>query len=281
MLLMMKKNILLLVLIGILSNNIVIAQNNLIPYAKFETIEKLRLGLTKDKFAIAAKALKIKNKWFSSNMLTDKFWQDKNKRESNLINFYYTDMFNYEDFKVDANLLEHPTLIYPQSIDDKTITSIILLLGHTGKALGSSEMDSLKGPEQYFRQDINEELFFKITDLYTLKYGPPALIQDSLEQKKYYRLYKNYVITENENSYKNYILKWSTDYFNIEIFPGFNLNAFYIPHEWYSASTNWVSSNLDSEPLKDNEKPCFTFSYIKYELNEKALKLLKINQLGI
>lgn len=252
-----------------------------IPNFKFETIDKIKLGLSKEKFLSEMKLLKIKNQDFSTNMIMRSASLDKNLEESNLINSYYTEAFNFDEYKIISKFIEHPALIHTESIDNKNITSLTLLLGHTAKATVLSKEDSSKNKMLYFKQDINQELFFKIVDLYVHKYGQPEMIKDSTKQIKYYRLYMNNILTENTESYNNYILKWKTEFLNIEIFPGFNYNAFFIPNEWYSASSNWIYSNLGEEPLEDNQKQCFTFPYIKYQLNEKALKILVINKLKI
>ena len=251
-----------------------------IPNFKFETIDKIKLGLSKEKFLSEMKLLKISKQDYSSNLMLSKKLLNQNS-EYNVINFYYTQAFNFDEYKIIAKSIEHPTLIHTESIDNKNISSIILLLGHTGEAAGLTKQDSLKGKALYFKQDINQDLFFKIVDLYEHKYGRPEMVIDTTKQIKYYRLYNKNVLTENIESYNNYILKWKTEFLNIEIFPGFNYNAFFIPNEWYSTSTNWVYSNSDEKPLEDDQKPCFTFPYIKYELNEKALKMLVINKLKI
>ena len=248
---------------------------------KFETIDKIKLGLSKENFLREIKLLKINNQDFSTNMIMRSASLDKNLEESNLINSYYTEAFNFDEYKVSSKFIEHPSLIYSESIDNKNITSLTLLLGHTAEAIVLNKDDSSNNKILYFKQDINQELFFKIVDLYVHKYGQPEMLKDSTKQIKYYRLYKNNVLTENTESYINYILKWKTEFLNIEIFPGFNYNAFFIPNEWYSASSNWIYSNLGEEPLEDNQKKCFTFPYVKYELNEKALKILVFNKLKI
>jgi hypothetical protein len=270
----MKHLNIILILITLIAKNAKSQTSTLnIPNYKLETIEKTKLGLSKEKFLSELKLLKIKNQDFSTNLIFDR---------SNVINFYYSQSFNFDEFKVKSKFIEHPSLIHSESIDNKTISSIILLLGHTGKAVDFNKEAALKENFLYFRQDINQDLFFKIVDLYILKYGEPEMIQDSTHRKKYYMLYKNKVIVENSESYKNYIMRWKTEFFNIEIFPGFDTKAFFsTTFQNYSTSSNWVSSNLREEPLEEHEKPCFTFPYVKYELNERALRLLAINKLKI
>lgn len=272
----MKKKSILLVILFLLANN-VLCQTNLsrIPYFKLETIEKIRLGLTSEKFSNEMEQLKIKNENFSSNWFMNKKLAS-GKIDSYLINFFFTEVFNFDEFKILDKLIEHPALIHSESIDNKKISSIVLLLGHTGEAFNTIKDKPSKEKFRYFKQDLSQDLFFKIIDLYGQKYGKPKMLQDSTRQIKYYRLYENKILTENEESYTNYILKWETKYFYVEIFPGFNMNAFYIPNKTYSTSTNWVSSNNSGQPLQPNEKKCFTFPYIKYSLNKLGMKLLII-----
>lgn len=272
-----------LIIIVLFMSNFSICQNvkSTLPNYKFETIEKIRLGLSKDKFINELKSLKIKNNDFSTNLFLSKKLLNPNSKELNLINSYYSEVFNFDEYKVTSNDIEHPSLIHTESFDNKNISSIVLLLGHTGKALGLTKEDSLRGKVLYFKQDIDQDLFFKIVDLYVHKYGQPEMVKDSTQQVNYYKLYLKNIEVEKQDSYSNVILKWDTEYFIIEIFPGFNNNAYFIPNERYSASTSWCCSNSDEKPLEDYQKPCFTFPYIKYKLNEKALKTLIINKLKI
>lgn len=275
------KRFAIIIILFVTNSSICQKTNKSFPNYKFETIEKIRLGLSKEKFIGELKVMKINNKDFSTNLFFSNNLFDENDKDLNLINSFYTDAFNFDEYKVFSNHIEHPTLIYTESLDNKNISSIILLLGHTGIAAGLKKEDPLKGKLLYFRQDIDQDFFLKIVDLYVHKYGQPEMVKDSTQQKKFYKLYMKNIISDKVDSYSTYILTWKTEYYNIEIFPGFNNNAYFIPFEGYSTSTNWEYSNPDNKPFEDNQKPCFTFPYIKYELNEKALKLLIINKLKI
>jgi hypothetical protein len=255
--------------------------NSTLPNYKFETIENIRLGLSKVKFINEMKTLKISNRDFSTNLFLSKKLFNPDSKELNLINSFYSNVFNFDEYKVLSNNIEHPALIHTESLDNNHITSLVLLLGHTGKAAGLAKEDSIRGKMLYFRQDIDQDLFFKIVDLYVRKYGQPEMFKDTTKHVKYYKIYEKNVVVEKQDSYNNYVIKWYTEYINIDIFVGFNNNAYFIPNKSYSASTNWSFSNLDDKPLEDYQKPCFTFPYIKYELNEKALKMLIINKLKL
>ncbi|WP_395767819.1 hypothetical protein [Aquirufa sp.] len=250
------------------------------PLTSLETIEKIHIGQSKNAFSNELKRLGIKRENFSSNWLMNKNLPN-GKIESYLINFHYTELFNFEEFKILNNVTEHPALIHSESIDNINISSIILLLGHTGESINMSPKKTSKNRIKYFKQDLNKELFYKIFNLYINKYGNPIMIQDSTIEINYYRLYKDQILKEKESSYKNYKAKWETKYFNIEIFPGFNYNAYYIPGKTYSTSSHWVSSNLSDQPLQPNEQMCFTFPYIKYSLNELGLRLFTIGKLDL
>ena len=62
------------------------------------------------------------------------------------------------------------------NVDNNTITSVTLLLGHTDKVGFVKKTDSANyNYIPQFRQDIDKDLFFKILDLYILKYGQPTM----------------------------------------------------------------------------------------------------------
>lgn len=131
------------------------------PNNKFVTIEDIKLGLSKLEYTSELRSLSIKNKNFSTNLFLSNNLIDENDKELNLINSYYTDAFNFDDYKVLSNQIEHPSLIHTESIDNKHISSIIFLLGHTGNAVGLPKKDSLSSGVMYFRQDINQDLFLE------------------------------------------------------------------------------------------------------------------------
>lgn len=256
------------------------SQNSISPDGRFETFEKIKLGVTKVQFEKSMQVLGIKKMNFFTNMLAIK--TNEKESEMNIIKSYYSEKFDFDEYKFAKNGMSHPTLIYPESMDNRIITSITLLLGHTAKALFLDKSDSVKYQNiPQFRQDINQDLFYKIIDLYILKYGEPVIKRDTTASIKYYMLYKNYISHESQEKYNNIILSWDLFYYTIDIFPGFNLNAIYIPKKWYSNSTNWLRSNLNDNELSPNQKPCFTVPYIKYSLNNRGLKYLGINKINL
>ena len=256
------------------------SQNQNIPNSNFETFEKIKLGASKNMFEINMSILKLKKQNFFSQMIIG--IGDTKTPEDYIVNFYTSYKFDFDEFKSSKQSLSHPVLIYPESIDNKTITSITLLLGHTNRSHFFNKADSVKyGQVLQFRQDIDKDLFFKIVDLYVLKYGQPTMDRDTTRDVQYSLLYYNYLKKETQNPYYNYILKWDLDFYSIEIFPGLDLNAYYIPNQGYSNSTNWLRSNLNDEPLEYNQKPCFSVPYIRYKLNNRGLKYFNINKISL
>lgn len=256
------------------------SQNSNILNSSFETFEKIKLGVSKNVFEKNMNVLKLKKKKFFSQMIIG--LRSSEIPEDYIVDCFVSNKFDFDEFKLPEQSLSHPVLIYPESIDNKTITSITLLLGHTNRAHFFNKADSINyGYIPQFRQDIDKDLFFKIADLYVLKYGQPIMESDTTRDTQYYLLYYNYLKKETQNPYYNYFLKWELNFYTIEIFPGLDLNAYYIPYQGYSNSTNWLRSNLNNEPLEFNQKPCFTAPYIRYKLNNRGLKYLGVNKISL
>lgn len=248
--------------------------------SNFETFEKITLGVSKAEFEKNMGLLKIKKKKYFSQMIIG--LRSSETPENYIVNYYESKKFDFDEFKTIQEETNHPVLIYPESIDNQTITSITLLLGHTNRAHFFKKSDSINyNHVLQFRQDIDKELLFKIVDLYILKFGQPTWERDTTIDVQYYLLYKNYLKKEIQNPYNNYILSWDMNFFTIEIFPGLDLNAYYIPYQGYSNSTNWLRSNLSNEELEFNQKPCFTVPYIRYKLNNRGLKYLGLDKLSL
>ena len=250
------------------------------PNSNFETFEKIKLGVSKNVFEKNMSILKLKKQKYFSQMIIG--IGDTKTTEDYIVNCYSSNKFDFDEYNSTKQSLSHPVLIYPESIDNNTITSVTLLLGHTDKVGFVKKTDSANyNYIPQFRQDIDKDLFFKILDLYILKYGQPTMDKDTTIDVQYYLLYYNYLKKLIQNPYYNYILKWDLDYFTIEIFLGLDLNAYYIPNQGYSNSTNWLRSNLNNKPLEFNQKPCFTVPYIRYKLNSRGLKYLGLNKISL
>lgn len=233
---------------------------------KLIIIDGIVLGETKEMYTKRLQEFQIPNRdFYSLCSLLDS--DDKNEKE-NKMNFYYTNLFNYTEFSIPAKKIEHPSLLLPDFLNNKNLTSLTILLGHTNLVFNP------KNNEIHFRQDIVLDILEKIIELYRSKYGdpmilisktvePPHLSRGTISKEKFF-----------SSDYTSYI--WKTDLFDITIFTGVDLSAYYFPKYSYSASTNMLYSNLfGAEVFEDTRlKNCSSLSYIKYELNKKGLEMI-------
>lgn len=245
---------------------------------KLTIIDSIVLGETKDEYQKQLSELNIPNKDFYTEWLL--FRPDDTIK--NKINLYYTKQFNFDEFIDKPNSIEHFGVFVPEFINNKTLTSLTILLGHTNESILPSDSSKEKGKHLQFRQDISKEIINKIKDLYSIKYGKPEMLVDTTRYKEYYLLFENTIQKNTIESVGHFTCIWETEYFKITFFSGTNLNAYYIPGKGYSQSTNRLYSNLQNKEFLDgNQQPCYSVSYIKYELNSKGLEKLNLKNLNL
>ncbi len=248
-----------------------------IPKEKLKTIDSILLGQTRDDFQKQLTKLKIPNRDFYTQWLLS----NPEKRLKNKINLYYTKQFNFDEFIDKTNSIEHFGVFMPEFLDNKILTSLTILLGHTNESRISSDSVIEKGKYLQFRQDVSKEIIRKIENLYTVKYGKPLTLLDTTIDSGYYLLFENTIQKKTIESYEHYTYRWKTEYFDIIFFSGVDINAYYVHGEGYSQSTNRLFSNLREGEISGNQQPCYSVPYIKYELNSKGLKKLNINNLNL
>lgn len=248
-----------------------------IPKEKLTTIDNILLGQTKDDFQKQLIKLKIPNRDFYTQWLLSK----PERILKNKINLYYTKQFNFDEFIDKLNSIEHFGVLMPDFFDNKTLTSFTVLLGHTNESIISSDSVKEKGKYLQFRQDVSKEIIRKVVNLYTVKYGNPISLFDTTRQLEYYLLFENTIQKKTIESFEHFTYRWETEYFDITFFSGVNLNAYYIPGEGYSQSTNRLYSNLREGEISGNQQPCYSVPYIKYELNSKGIKKLNLKNLNL
>jgi hypothetical protein len=138
--------------------------------------------------------------------------------------------------------------------------------------------------DKVIRQEVNEEILDKIEKLYTSKYGSATRIKTS---------FGNLYVVEN-NQMKAYsndgkreaeIFTWETEYFTITFSKGVkSLDAIYNTQSKLYSET-LIQFSIPTEPIKinisNNEIQSYTFPYIEYRLNTKAIKELKLDNKAI
>jgi hypothetical protein len=199
--------------------------------------------------------------------------------DNNYYSSYYTNLFNFTEFKNQKKSIEHLGLITPVTLEGtQNNFALIVLLCHTVQPWLWQDAGRFKSSvsEKYVRQQVNNSIIDEIKKMYITKYGEPSSI-DTSNFNSFYLIDGNTLSKRSDNSNPSVAIKWETEYFTITFFTGIELNGIYNPIDGYVESTNRIQANIGNEradPLK-NELPCKDFAYVYYELNEKAMKELK------
>lgn len=251
--------------------------NRDIPKEKLTIIENITLGKPSNIYNKYFDSLQIPRKRFLNRILFMKF--DELLDDNYYYSTYYTNLFNFSEYKNKKKSLEHLGLITPITLEGtQNNFALVVLLCHTTDPWLWGDAEHMKSDvkEKYIRQDVNEEVINKIKQMYISKYGEPKSIDTSI-YNSFWMVNGNSIKRETDNTSQATTMKWETDYYTVSFFSGFNLNAIYNPENGYSESTNPITANAGDEsadPLK-NEMNCRSFAYIYYQLNEKAMKELK------
>jgi effector-binding domain-containing protein len=244
-------------------------------------IDNIELGGDIDKFDKQMDSLSIPKSIFLTkmNLMSSEDILDLN----NNIKMYYTTIFDFVELKGEFN--NNIGLLYPSNNTEiNANVGLTVILGHTKKPrllLDAIEYENFV-PGNYFSPDLANPHIIKIEKLYKEKYGKPT-------SEKYTKDTPFYVI--NNNTIKKFIdptrvgkeITWKTKYINITFFEGLKSydNTFKTDQKYYKESLMSLAFGANGtgvyDPLEKNETNCFSYAYIKYELNSEALKELKLD----
>lgn len=255
---------------------------NEVPKEDITVIDNFVLGQYLPDYGKKMDSLSIPHKRFFNQIAINSF--DEILNQDNYVHMYYSKIFNFSDER--NNESEHLGLLYPLMLNGtQNNIGLVVILGHTGNPDLSSNLVNYRGTvnEKYFRQDINRNMVDKIINLYTSKYGTPS---DTLETKfgNFYVIEKNNILKYSDTTRisKEYI--WKTEYLDITFFTGidsYNSN-FDVEHKFYQEVIWSYGKKFPAKnSLSDNEIPCYSFAYIQYELNQKAIEKLKLEKKNI
>jgi hypothetical protein len=255
------------------------ACNKGIPKEKLTVIENITLGRPSNSYNKHFDSLQIPHRRFFNKLLFMEY--DDLLNDNIFYSTYYTNIFNFNEYKNKGNSLDHLGLITPVTLEGtQNNFALIIVLCHTVEPWlwGNAKQFKSSFDEKYVRQDVNEEIISKVKKLYIEKYGDPTTTNTS-SFNTFWMINGSSLKRSTDNTYEATTIKWETDYYTVTFFTGFDLKAIYSPENGYSESTDPIVANLDEksiDPLK-NEIHCRSFAYIYYELNEKAMKELKTN----
>lgn len=250
-----------------------------IPKEKLTVIENITLGGAGNVYKKQFDSLQIQNKRFITKTVLENF--DDLLDDHNYYYSYYTDLFNFSEFRNPKTSLEHLGLIIPITLEGTTNNFALLVILCRTKdpwLWGDAERFKSTTKEKFIRQEVNNVVIDKIKEMYISKYGEPKTVNTS-KYNTFYMINGNSLSKEQDNSNQSITIKWATEYYDVTFFTGFDLNGIYDPEYGYRESTNGYRANISNDRANpsNNELNCSAYAYIYYELNEKAIKELKID----
>lgn len=258
----------------------VVSCNN-ITKEKLTIIDNFVLGQSTVSISKQMDSLSIQHKRFCTKMvLSENELFDNN----NFINMYYTNTFNLSNYRGRFN--ENLGLLFPITLTGTQNTmGLIVLLGHTAQHwfLGTSKNYENTYAEKSFYQDINADLIEDIKNLYISKYGQPT-DTFSLPAHKFHFIKGNQILEDGDIDRKGLYIKWETEYYTITFFNGLPSydSKFNTYEKSYQDQFYLGGSRFPKQVNRfKNEVKCYSYCYIKYELNAKAIKALKLDKKNI
>jgi hypothetical protein len=251
---------------------------NNIPKEKLTIIDNFVLGQSSISLSKQMDSLSIQVKRFGTKMIFEQI--NDIFDEKNFISMYHTRAFNLSNYRSSEN--ENLGLLYPVTLTGtQNVMGMIVILGHTSTPmfLGSAASRENTLDEKFFSQDINVKLINDIKSLYTSKYGQPT-DTFSMASHRFYLIKGNQIFENGHPDREGLDIKWESEYYTINFFTG-------LPS--YDSKYNFLQKSyedifyiggprfpMEFDPIK-NEVQCNTYAYIKYELNDKAIKKLKLD----
>ena len=253
--------------------------DNGIPKEKLTIIENITLGGTSTNYNKQFDSLQIPNKRFFNKILMMKF--NDLLDADNYYSSYYTNLFNFSEYRNAKNSVEHLGLITPVTLEGTNNNfALIVLLCHTVEPWLWADAERFKSStnEKYIRQEVNNAVIEKVKKMFIDKYGEPKNV-DTSAFNTVYVIDGTSISKKSDNSNPAVTYTWDTEYFTVKFFSGMDLNGIYSSENGYVESTNRFVGNIGDEradPLK-NQMHCKSLAYIYYELNHKAMQELKLD----
>ena len=248
-------------------------------------IDGIRLGTSREELDRQYDSLKIEQKVFYSKVM---YLGSKDRLHK--IGVHVTDLFNLSEFR--SQYVQHYGLYYSSILEGtKNIVRMNVLLAHSSSAFvyyidGAyhitkdpiTEKTNISG----ISQDISSIQIDEITNMLLSKYGKPI---DTLKSDliPFYVIEDNQLGTYNSDSTNiGDVLVWKTKFLDIKFFKGI-----LSPKSTYDIKKHSYLTYLDGgNPFRTinfdiGERPCRSFSYISYKLNDWAIKILELDKVKL
>jgi hypothetical protein len=268
----MKKNLFIILLLFVFF----LSCHN-IPKEKLTVIDNFVLGQPANNISKQMDSLSIPHQRFCTKMVFGEF--NDMLDDNNFINMYYTNTFNLSNYRSKFN--DNLGLLYPMTLTGtQSVIGLIVILGHTTTPLffGDSKNFEKTFTEKVFNQDINANLIDDIKNLYISKYGQPT-DTFSMASHKVYIIRGNQIALNGDPDRKGLDIKWETEYYTVTFFTGLeSYESYYDPNGYADVTmSTGTLGPIPVDPLK-NEVKCQSYCYIEYQLNNKAIKELKLDK---
>lgn len=240
-------------------------------------IDGVRLGTSKEELYSQCDSLKVEQKVFYTKVM---FSSSDDVGESK-IKAYITDIFNTSEYRSQST--QHYGIYYPTTFaGTKNIIGLNVLLVHTSPALAISKRGFTYLTKETdipgISQDISYSQTDDITSMLSKKYGKPS---DTLkfEFLRFYAIEGNQIREyHSDSSNVGEMIIWKTKFLDIKFFKGISspTNSFNSKEHSYTIYFN--SNPFRKIDFDNGERPCYSYSYIAYELNDVAIKKLELDK---
>ena len=256
---------------------IILVSCNSISPKDITIIDGVKLGTSEDELYSQCDSLKVKQKIFYTKIT----FSNVEEIEESKIRHYVTDLFNSSQYG--AGYTQHYGLYYPIILQGtKNVYGMHVLLAHTSTArtLTSTEgFNNLNNEILGISQDISDSQIDEIANMLSKKYGKPT---DTIKD-----IFSNFFVIEG-NKIKDYQsgdktnigekIIWKTKYLDIFFFKGISSST-----GIFNSKDHSYMMYFDGKPFKkinynNGERPCYSFSYISYTLNNEAIKELGLDK---
>lgn len=255
---------------------LVIQSCNTIKREDLTVIEGLKIGVNMTAYNKQLDSLNIPKK-----AMYPQYYVGDEVAKNGMFQCYTTEMFNNLP-ELKSPTIKHWGLLVPLVYSaSENLVGLQILLSHAAYAsFLTSQSRSLYGDKGRYgiNQTVSQELVNAVTKMLTVKYGNPA---DTIRSEN-----TNFMaITNNEFiEYKSPAIKigemlvWKTPYMTISFFKG--LPSYRISYDtaWKTYATSFKPGYTIFYNPEAGQSPCYEFTYIKYELNEKTIKALGLDK---
>ena len=250
--------------------------NNISP-KDITIIDGVKLGTTEEEFYSQCDSLKVEQKVFYTKVMfsgSDEIGESK-------IQAYVTDLFNTSEYRSQST--QHYGIYYPTTLTGtKNIIGLNVLLVHTSPAWSISNSGFTYITKETnipgISQDISYNQADDIVSMLSKKYGKPS---DTLkfEFVGFYAIEGNQVREYHSDSTNvGEMIIWKTKFLDVKFYKGISS-----PTNTFNSKEHTYMAYFDSNPFRKidydkGERPCYSYSYISYMLNDVAIKKLELDK---